>query len=197
MRVLASCSLLFLYFLVTGCVSMSKYNDRVADINSLNGELSSLEKVLQKSDAARSALDVELAKAKENLATLQQEHEALKAQRFAESSPGGEVGTSAMDDRKQQFSGDMAALTARLSEAGARIKELTDALAATEEAAKKVPLLETALAEREQRILDLTKLSAHNGNADGTDKTRMRRSFPGKGTGAKRKNRRSPPCSPA
>ena len=154
MRGFRLCSVLFLSLMFTGCVSLGKYNDRVAQINNLNGEMAALEKILQKSETERRTLDQELAKARENLASLEKEHVALVSQTFATSATGGDL--SAMDARKQEFADEMTALAVRLADADTRIRELTMALAATEDAAKKVPLLEAALAEREQQVTELT-----------------------------------------
>lgn len=152
MYVLRSCGLLLVAVTVTGCVSLSRYNERVAQVRSVEWDLASQDRNLRQSESARSALDADLKEARTNLAKLQQEHEALKAASVA---APPEAGQPSVDLRKQEFSREVAALTAKLADADARIRNLSAALAAREDAARKVPALEAALAEREQRTREL------------------------------------------
>ena len=154
MHAVKLCSMLLFSLLVAGCVSLSKYNDRLEQISNLNLDIASLEETLRKSESARASLDSQLQEARENLAKLQEEHEALEAASMTV--PEGTERVS-MDAQKQDFADELTLLTAKLADADARIRELSAALAAKEEAVKKMPVLEAALAEREQRIRDLTE----------------------------------------
>ncbi|SNB47353.1 flagellar motor protein MotB [Geobacter sp. DSM 9736] len=155
MRTLRWCSLIFVSLLACGCVSLSKYNERVEQIRGLNGEVASMEQTLQKSERVRKEIETELQKTRQNLAKLQEEHELLKTKAMTATSDEGPV-RPVLLLQQMEFSNELALLTAKLSDAEVRIKELTATLAAREKAIRKVPMLETALAEREQHIKDLT-----------------------------------------
>ncbi|GAB7026307.1 OmpA/MotB family protein [Geotalea toluenoxydans] len=154
MRMIRTGSTLLIALMVSGCVSMSKYNEKVQEVAMLRGDIPTLEANLTKSEAAGKALQGELQKNRENLARLEQEHENLKAEYVALTAEK-ENANLAMGDRRHEFSSDMEALTARLNESETRVKELTTLLLAQEEAAKKVPELQAAVADREERISNL------------------------------------------
>jgi chemotaxis protein MotB len=140
--------------MVSGCVSLSKYNEKVQEVAMLKGDLTTVEENLAKSEAEGKALQGELQKSRENLAKLEQEHENLKAEYVAMTAER-ENANAMMGDKRQAFSSEMESLTARLNESEARVKELTALLTAQEEAAKKVPELQAAVVEREDRIKTL------------------------------------------
>lgn len=154
MFLVRSCSMVIISFLLAGCVSLSKYNERMEHIQYLEGEMGSLEETLKESESARKAIAAELQGTKENLAKLQEEHEALKSRTLA--STNNPDDSSDIDAEKQQFAEELAALIAKLAEADSRIKELSTLLAAKEAAVRRIPTLEAAVVEREQQIKDLT-----------------------------------------
>ncbi|WP_243371483.1 flagellar motor protein MotB [Geotalea sp. SG265] len=154
MRFIRTGSMLLVALMVSGCVSMSKYNEKVQEVAMLRGDVTSLEENLAKSEAAGKALQAELQKSRENLAKLEQEHENLKAEYVAMTAER-ENANAAMGDKRQAFSSDMEALTARLNESETRVKELTALLTAQEQTAQKVPELQAAVADREERIKTL------------------------------------------
>lgn len=155
MRMIRIGSTLLIALMVSGCVSMSKYNEKVQEVAMLRGDITSLEENLAKSEAAGKALQGELQKNRENLARLEQEHENLKAEYVALTAQRENDSAAVMGDKRQAFSSDMEALTAKLNESETRVKELTTLLLAQEEAAKKVPELQVAVADREERINNL------------------------------------------
>lgn len=156
MHVIRTMSMLFLALLVSGCVSMSRYDEKVQEVAMFRGDITSLEETLERSEAAGKTLQHELQKSRENLAKLEQEHETLKAE-YMVMSIQGQTEKTALGDRKQAFSSDVEALSAKLNESEKRVKELSTLLLAQEEAVKKVPSLETAVADREARIKALTE----------------------------------------
>ncbi len=69
---------LFIVFLaLTGCVMKSTYQARLADIDNLKKNVSTLEDNLRKSEADKAALETELAKLKKDYADLQAKNKAL------------------------------------------------------------------------------------------------------------------------
>lgn len=121
MRMIRTGSTLLIALMVSGCVSMSKYNEKVQEVAMLRGDIPTLEANLTKSEAAGKALQGELQKNRENLARLEQEHENLKAEYVALTAEK-ENANLAMGDRRHEFSSDMEALTARLNESETRSK---------------------------------------------------------------------------
>jgi chemotaxis protein MotB len=115
-------------------VSLSKYNDRVAEVGALKGNVASLEDKLKQSEATGKMLDTELQQYKEGIAKLLEQHEGIKTESVA-TSTGSEADKMALGNRKRSFASDMEALDARLSASAAKIKELSAALAAQKEAA--------------------------------------------------------------
>jgi chemotaxis protein MotB len=137
MRFISFTTMLSLLMLISGCVSLSTYNEKVS-------EAETLKKNLAASEAAGKAMDGELQQLKEKLARLRQQHEDIKTATIAGSDQG------AIATGKKAFADNLEWLEARLSEYEARIKELT----AREEAARKTAPGE-ALAERDQQIKNL------------------------------------------
>ena len=121
----------------------------------LRGDLTSLEETLDRSEAAGKTLQSELQKNRENLAKLEQEHENLKAEYMVLSIQGETSKTAALGDKQQTFSADIAALTAKLNESEKTVRDLTTILVAQEDAVNKVPSLQAAVADREDRIKTL------------------------------------------
>lgn len=149
-------STLLIALCVSGCVSLSKYNEKVQEVAMLRGDVTALEDNLSRSETAGKALQSELQKNRETLAKLEQEHESLKAEYMAMSTQK-EKDMAMLGDKKEVFSSDMEALTAKLTESETRVKELTTMLVAQEEAAAKVPELKLAVADREDRIRALNE----------------------------------------
>jgi chemotaxis protein MotB len=147
---------LLIVLCVSGCVSLSKYNEKVQEVAMLKGDVTNLEENLARSEATGKALQAELQKNRETLAKLEQEHESLKAEYMAMSAQK-EKDQAMLGDKKEVFSSDMEALTAKLNESEARVKELAAMLVAQEETAAKVPELKRAVADREDRIRALNE----------------------------------------
>ncbi len=154
MYLLRTCSIVLVSVMLAGCVSLSSYNDRGKHIQYLESEINSLEQTLKQSEADRTAIIADLKATRENLAHLQEEHEALVSRSVASATSANDF--SAIDAEKQQFAKELAALIAKLAEADTRIKELSTLLAAKEAAVRRIPTLEAAVVEREQQIKDLT-----------------------------------------
>ena len=149
-----SCALVLLSFVLSGCVSLSRHNERVAHIHLLESEMSTLGQTLRKSEKERKALAAELRTTRENLVRLQQEHETLVSRSII--LPEDADGLAAIENEKRLFAEELAALIAKLAEADNRIKELSTLLAAKEAAVRRIPTLEAAVTERERQIKDLT-----------------------------------------
>lgn len=143
MRLFVSYGLILLSLTVSGCVSLSTYNERVAEVENLKKDVASLE-------AARNSLDGELKQFKEALAKLRQQHEDIKTQSVA-AAADEKSDKTAITATKKEFANDLDWLAAKLNASEARVKELAAALAAQEEAAKKAPV-QDAGAEKEQRL---------------------------------------------
>src|SRR4051794_26930425 len=98
MRLMRTGSTLLISLLVSGCVSLSKYNEKIQEVAMLRGDITSLEETLDKSETSGKALQAELQKNRENLAKLEQEHENLKAEYMALSIQGQTSKTAALGD---------------------------------------------------------------------------------------------------
>lgn len=157
MQLVRFLSTLLIVVCVSGCVSLSKYNEKVQEVAMLKGDVTSLEENLARSEAAGKALQAELQKNRESLAKLEQEHETLKAEYTAMSAQKEKDQLAMLGDKKEVFSSEMETLTAKLNESEARVKELAAMLVAQEEAAAKVPELKMAVADREDRIRALNE----------------------------------------
>lgn len=154
MYLLKSCGILLLSFVISGCVSLSRYNERVGRIQSLEFEISSLERTLRTSERDRKAVETELRTTQESLAKLQNEHEALISRSGIIPQDADDL--AAIEAEKRQFAEELAALIAKLAEADHRIRELSTLLAVKEAAVRRIPTLEAAVREREWQIKELT-----------------------------------------
>lgn len=123
------------------CVSSKEYRARLAEIDSLKGNMSQLEETLKQREAEKSALEAELSK-------LKKEYEDLKKERDSIEADNANL-KYLLEAKKDELSKAIADLRAKVSEKEQRIKELEAEIARLSQEKQK------ALEEKEKAIAEL------------------------------------------
>lgn len=105
---------------LTGCVSQTKYETSLADIDSLKKDVSSLEERLKAKEAERVNLETELSKLKKGYEELTKKKDALSEENIKLK--------GLLDAKKDELTKNITELRARLSEKELKIKEVEDEL---------------------------------------------------------------------
>lgn len=133
---------IFLAILFFGaCVSSKEYKARLAEIQSLKGNMSQLEETIKQKEAEKAALNFELSKLKKDYEDLKKERDSLEADNANLK--------YLLEAKKDELSKAITDLRQKVSEKEQRIKELESEIAKLSEEKQK------ALEEKEKAIAEL------------------------------------------